>query len=158
MNILLHYVLALSFAYKCIWCLATHWMTNLFQKFPLLALFFGHMKDSLYSFWLGMKKVSDAFQSLERIKVIYTSVYCILWLNLCLCVMHVLMLRIWLRKAVVVLYMGNCWWYSGHVSCWGKESYFCSTLYKKLKQIAQIVTRECILRTDYYSDFSVNYY
>jgi len=66
------------------------------------------MKDSLYRFWLGMKKVSDALQSLERFKVIYTSVYCILWQNLCLRVMHVLLLSIWLRKAVVVLYMGNC--------------------------------------------------
>lgn len=40
------------------------------QVFPLLALFFGHMKDSLYRFWLGMKKVSDAFQSLERFKTV----------------------------------------------------------------------------------------
>jgi hypothetical protein len=53
-------------------------MTNLFQVFPVLALFFGHMKDSLYRFWLGMKKVSDAFQSLERFKVISPTVDCIL--------------------------------------------------------------------------------
>jgi len=99
-------------------------MTNLFQVFPLLALFFGHMKDSLYRFWLGKKKISDAFQSLERFKVIYTSVYCILWQNLCLCVMHFLLLSIWLRKAVVVLYMGNCWWYSDHCSMLRKGKLF----------------------------------
>jgi len=99
-------------------------MTNLFQVFPLMALFFGHMKDSLYRFWLGMKKVSDAFQSLERFKVIYTGVYCILWQNLCLCVMHVLLLSIWLRKAVVVLYMGNCWWYGDHCSMLSKGKLF----------------------------------
>lgn len=40
------------------------------EVFPVLALFFGHMKDSLYRFWLGMKKVSDAFQSLERFKTV----------------------------------------------------------------------------------------
>jgi hypothetical protein len=28
------------------------------------------MKDSLFRFWLGMKKVSDVFSSLERFKVI----------------------------------------------------------------------------------------
>jgi hypothetical protein len=53
-------------------------MTNLFQVFPVLALFFGPMKDSLYRFWLGMKKVSDACQSLERFKVITPTVDCIL--------------------------------------------------------------------------------
>jgi hypothetical protein len=52
------------------------------------------MKDSLYRFWLGMKKVSDAFWSLERFKVISANVYCILWEILCLCVMHVSLLSI----------------------------------------------------------------
>jgi hypothetical protein len=42
----------------------------MFQVFPVLALFFGHMKDSLYKFWLGVKKVSDVFPSLKRFKVI----------------------------------------------------------------------------------------
>lgn len=38
------------------------------QVFPLLALFFCHMKDSLFRFWLGIKKVSDVIPSLERFK------------------------------------------------------------------------------------------
>jgi hypothetical protein len=38
--------------------------------FPILALFFGHMENSLFRFWLGSKKVSDVFPSLERFKVI----------------------------------------------------------------------------------------
>ncbi|XP_069684662.1 ATP-binding cassette sub-family C member 12-like isoform X2 [Periplaneta americana] len=41
-----------------------------YQLFPVLALFFGHMKYSLFSFWLGVKKISDVFPSLERFKSI----------------------------------------------------------------------------------------
>lgn len=44
------------------------------------------------------------------------------------------------------------------VACSGKENYLCSTLYEELKPIAQVLARECILHTDYYSDFSVQYY
>jgi hypothetical protein len=61
-----------------------------------------------------MKKVSDAFQSLERFKVISPTVDCILWHKLCLCVIHALLLSIWLRKAMIALYRGNWWWYSNH--------------------------------------------
>ncbi|KDR20241.1 hypothetical protein L798_05550 [Zootermopsis nevadensis] len=39
-----------------------------FEVFPVLALFFGHMKDSLFWSWLGMKRVLDVFSSLEKFK------------------------------------------------------------------------------------------
>lgn len=45
-------------------------LNTLFQVFPVLALFFGHMKDSLFWSWLGMKRVLDVFSSLEKFKVI----------------------------------------------------------------------------------------
>ncbi|XP_033610700.1 multidrug resistance-associated protein 5 isoform X5 [Cryptotermes secundus] len=41
-----------------------------FQVFPILALFFYHMKNSLFRFWLGIKTISDVLPSLERFKAV----------------------------------------------------------------------------------------
>jgi hypothetical protein len=85
----------------------------LFQVFPVLALFFCYMRNSLFRFWLGIKKVSNVLPSLERFKVI---VFWLHFLTLFAC-----FALLWFQHVVEPLLMAQSLLYHG-------ESHSASTI------------------------------